>query len=222
VRKLLLTLLCCQSVLVSAQEPAEPRIDPVPRWDPDVVKTYLEKQSIPAAAPPAPAPAALPSSPTLRSSPKTLLDGLDAPQVLTKLGKPSLDRRDGRVRLLQFTGKTCVLDVLFWRAPVNPSTAVQHMEARTLRGDTSNTETCLRAQLASRGQSLPKVAPPPVITPPVATPTPPAPSTPAPETNAQPLPPRVPTALPAPVPTPTPPLPAPGLSYPLGGPLPPK
>jgi hypothetical protein len=215
---------------VQAQEADAPKIEPTPRWDPDIVKSYLEKRSADMATDvPADPVLAAPEPPKVISLPqparqKTYLDGMEPNQVLAKLGKPSLDRRDGRVRMLQFTGKTCILDVLFWRAPINPQPGPQHVEARTLKGGKTDTDFCLQKQLAARGISMPRTTvpvPPPVVSPPAASPTPPAPPGPVPELKTEPLPPPVQTVTPADS-APKPPLPAPGLSYPLGGPAPPK
>jgi hypothetical protein len=208
-----------------AQENPAPKIEPTPRWDADVVRAMLQKEesvAAPVAAPDPPAPTAPQLIPLPQEAP-TYLTGMEPNQVLAKLGKPSLDRRDGRLRMLQFTGRTCILDVVFWRAPVNPAPGALHVEARSLKGDRTETNACLQKQLAARGISVPKPAPVEAasVTEQAAAPIPPAQAAIHHEIHAEPLAPANPPAA-ATDPAPRRPLPAPGLSYPLGGPPPPQ
>jgi hypothetical protein len=204
------------SVGVLAQETETPRIDAEPRWNADVVRDYLKQSDMqsPATAEVPPQPEAVQAvTPPAPPQAATLLHGKEADMVLAKLGKPTLDRRDGRVRLLQFSRPACVLDVVLWRSPASPLQAVHHVESRTAKGVPSDLTTCLKKQYAARGLSYEMAA----------APIPPAPPPPVPAVTTTPSSaPLSPAPLPEALPAPTQPQPAPGLSYPLGGVSPPQ
>ncbi len=191
-----------------SQEMESPRIEPEPRWDVEAIRDYFRGKdgSKPGAQTP-PEPSALPPLP-LSANPKTLLHGLSPEAVISKLGKPVLDRRDGRVRVLQYSDRMCVLDIILWRKQTATSFTVQHVESRTLKAEKSDLTSCLQKHYAARGLTY-EVA---------AAPIPPAPMAPAPVAqNGSPTPPAAPDQPAVIPPAPKPPQPAPGLSYPLGG-----
>ncbi len=207
-----LTLAALLAAPAMSQETELPRIEPEPRWDVESIRDYFRQKEVSAPASETPAAPALPSPAPIITAPKTLLHGLSSDAVMAKLGKPALDRHDGRVRLLQYSGKTCVLDVLLWRKPTTTSFIVQHVESRTLKAEKSDLVGCLQKQYAARGLKY-EVA---------AAPIPPAPMAPVPTVQTDPPSDASAPAQPAIIPpTPTPQQPVPGLSYPLGGQQPP-
>lgn len=203
------------SVRTAPQEAETPRIDAEPRWDADVVRAYLKQNESAATLPPEPVPDPASVIPLPAPTPEatTLLHGKEADDVLAKLGKPTLDRRDGRVRLLQFSRSACVLDVVLWRPAAAPVQLVHHVESRTAKGVASDLTTCLKKQYAARGITYEMAA-----VPIPAAPQPPAHPVTAPPVSLPASSEKPPEVLPAPIQ----PQPVPGLSYPLGGTPPPQ
>jgi hypothetical protein len=204
-----------------AQEVEAPRIEAQPRWDADVVRDYLRQQTgeqtVTDAPPTIPETAALQPEPLPVAKPKTQLHGQSIDVVIKKLGTPSLDRRDGRIRLLQFVRPACTLDVIFWRSANQTNLIAHHVESRSARGTPTDLSSCLQKQYAARGFKYE------VAQLPAPAPTPAAPQSPAPVMKTEPLaPPSSVTETPAIPPEPIPPQPVPGLSYPLGGAQPPQ
>jgi hypothetical protein len=198
-----------------APEQQTPRIEPEPRWNPDVVRAYLKEQNAaynavpePAIELPAPAPSAVPAPAPVQSA-ALAWDGEAPDLVIARLGPPTLDRRDGRIRMLQYARSGCILDVMLSRRAGATDFGVRSFAARTRAGASTNPLACLNGQLSARRQpriSLAVLSPPPI---------PPKPPAPTPATASLPS-----VPLLAPVPTaaaPPPPALVPGLSYPLGG-----
>jgi hypothetical protein len=93
----------------------------------------------PPLAPVAPAPPAFaPPPPGLAR-----IIGRDAATVMALLGKPSLDRREGPARLLQFVRPPCVLDVFLY-PDTGAVPTVRTAAARRPDGFTIDAGMCLR------------------------------------------------------------------------------
>jgi hypothetical protein len=201
-----------------------PRIEPEPRWNPDVVKAYLKEQASRYYPEPKPEPVALPDP---IPAPRVLINPAQAPSVwadeppaivLSKLGTPTLDRRDGKVRVLQFARASCILDVLMTRRIGAPDFGVRGLTARSKAGATVAPLECLNGQL--RARRLPSVSSPTEVVTANPPPTPTAPVDQGPPPTSAPI----EVALPplAAAATPQAPAPAPGLSYPLSSEPPPQ
>ncbi len=197
--------------MISAPENQAPRIEPEPRWNPDVIRAYLKEQNTAYAPIPEPTTVLPVAKPAPLAAPISALawDSAAPDFVIAKLGSPTLDRRDGRIRMLQFARGGCVLDVMLSRRADATDFGVRSLAARTRVGGSIGALECLNDQLGARKQARISLA---AIKP-------------APTQPAQPDPVQSPAAMisvplltagPASV-TPPPPALVPGLSYPLGG-----
>lgn len=71
--------------------------------------------------------------------------GKPAEAAIALLGEPSLDRREGMARQLQFAG-ACVLDIFYYQKAGQPPLAI-HTEARLPNGRDVAAGDCMRSLL---------------------------------------------------------------------------
>ena len=77
--------------------------------------------------------------------------GRPANEATALLGPPTLDRREGTARSVQFTGAGCVLDVYYYPDPAAGQPTARFAEARLPTGAADVAARCFAAQLAARG-----------------------------------------------------------------------
>ncbi len=77
--------------------------------------------------------------------------GRPAAEATALLGAPSLDRREGSARAVQFASAGCVLDVYYYPDPAAGQPTARFAEARLPTGATDAPARCFAAQLAARG-----------------------------------------------------------------------
>ena len=77
--------------------------------------------------------------------------GRPAAEATALLGSPTLDRREGPARAVQFTGAGCVLDVYYYPDPAAGQPTARFAEARLPTGVADPAARCFAAQLAARG-----------------------------------------------------------------------
>ncbi len=80
--------------------------------------------------------------------------GRPAVDATALLGPPTLDRREGPARAVQFAAAGCVLDVYYYPDPAAGQPTARFAEARLPTGASDPAARCFAAQLAAHG-SLP-------------------------------------------------------------------
>lgn len=72
------------------------------------------------------------------------LVGLTAQQLVSKLGSPALQVREGTSLKLQFRNSRCVIDAYLYPSPRDPRVAkVEHVDTRAPSGVESNEQVCV-------------------------------------------------------------------------------
>lgn len=72
------------------------------------------------------------------------LIGLTAQQLVSKLGNPALQVREGTSLKLQFRNSRCVIDAYLYPSAGNPGVAkVEHVDTRAPSGVDSNEQVCV-------------------------------------------------------------------------------
>ena len=77
--------------------------------------------------------------------------GRPATDATALLGVPTLDRREGTARAVQFAAAGCVLDVYYYPDPAAGQPTARFAEARLPSGVADPAARCFAAQLAARG-----------------------------------------------------------------------
>lgn len=77
--------------------------------------------------------------------------GHPATTATALLGPPTLDRREGTARAIQFAAAGCVLDVYYYPDPAAEQPTARFAEARLPSGAADPPARCLAAQVAARG-----------------------------------------------------------------------
>ena len=77
--------------------------------------------------------------------------GRPANEATALLGPPTLDRREGTARSVQFIAAGCVLDVYYYPDPAAGQPTARFAEARLPTGAADVAARCFAAQLAARG-----------------------------------------------------------------------
>ena len=84
-----------------------------------------------------------PAPPVQQTSESGVLIGLTGTELVTRLGRPVLQIKEGNSFKLQFRGQLCVLDAFLY-----PSTGAQyrvtHVETRSRAGTATNQSDCIR------------------------------------------------------------------------------
>ena len=81
------------------------------------------------------------SAPTVREAGSLI--GLNAAQLVARLGSPALQIREGSSLKLQFRNSRCVIDAYLYPVPGNPSGAVEHVDTRAPSGVAANQQVCI-------------------------------------------------------------------------------
>jgi hypothetical protein len=81
------------------------------------------------------------SSAPIRGEPRALV-GLTAPELVSRLGNPALQVREGTSLKLQFRSSRCVLDAYFY-AQAASALRVVHVDTRALSGIDTNQAVCI-------------------------------------------------------------------------------
>lgn len=89
---------------------------------------------------PAPAPAVV-AAPVVRET-GTLI-GLSAAELISRLGNPALQIREGNSVKLQFRNSRCVIDAYLYPAPNAPTGRVEHVDTRAPSGVSANQDVCV-------------------------------------------------------------------------------
>ena len=71
------------------------------------------------------------------------LMGLSPSEVINRMGKPNLVRRDGLGQIMLFERETCVFDVVFYADNIEAPYLAEHISARTLSGQKRDSQQCL-------------------------------------------------------------------------------
>lgn len=99
----------------------------------------------------APAPAPL-EAPRIVPPGMEKVMGKPAEAALGMLGSPSLDRREGPARQLQFAG-ACVLDLFYYPdAGARAGAVARHADARLPNGQALGADSCFKALVAARAR----------------------------------------------------------------------
>lgn len=77
--------------------------------------------------------------------------GHPASATTALLGAPTLDRREGTARAVQFAAAGCILDIYFYPDPAAGQPTARFAESRLTTGTTDVAARCFAAQLAARG-----------------------------------------------------------------------
>ena len=104
-----------------------------------------------ATTPPPPVAAAKPVALTPVAGLERIL-GRPANEAAALLGPPTLDRREGTARAVQFAAAGCVLDVYYYPDPAAGQPTARFAEARLPSGAADVAARCFAAQLAARGR----------------------------------------------------------------------
>lgn len=104
----------------------------------------------PRIAPPPPAPPAVPGMEKIIGQP---VGGATA-----LLGAPTLDRSEGRARVLQFARAGCVLDIYYWPDAKAGQPLATFAEARLRDGRAQEAGACMAQQLAGSAAPAPPAA----------------------------------------------------------------
>lgn len=73
--------------------------------------------------------------------------GASPQAIVAMLGTPSLDREEGRARLLQYARGPCVLDLFFYPAAGGGGQRMTYADARFRDGRALDAASCLQSQL---------------------------------------------------------------------------
>ena len=73
---------------------------------------------------------------------------LDPVAVVDAMGVPDFVRRDGPAQVLQYTGKTCVLDIVFYEESAGAGYMAKSIFARDTNGGAVNKDQCLSSFFA--------------------------------------------------------------------------
>ena len=91
-----------------------------------------------------------PASPTYTTHGLESVMGRSARAVVTLLGQPGLDIREGQARTLQFLGPACVLDAYLYPPRSGGEPVVTHVDARLPDGRDMDRASCVAALTAQQ------------------------------------------------------------------------
>lgn len=132
----------CTAGEMTTPQPPSPAVEPVPVMAEEIAAASpgggLAVEGV-VAAPVAP-------PPPPRPDPQAIL-GLAPATVQALLGAPSLVRNDGNAQIHQFSGPTCIFDVVFYEPVPGAAFEARHVEARARDGARADAVICLQAFL---------------------------------------------------------------------------
>ena len=92
--------------------------------------------------PPAPAPAPVVTAAPVVREVGTLI-GLTSAELISRLGSPALQVREGASLKLQIRNSRCVIDAYLYPSPAAPTGRVEHVDTRAPSGVSANQGVCV-------------------------------------------------------------------------------